>query len=248
MSKIYDALEHARKEKIIIEEQVAPSPTPMITTNGIQNGLAIDMEEEMVSLYQTVSSALPGLVSRVVMFIGSQSNEGTSTIAREFARTVSLRMEKSVLLMDLDRSRPNLNVFTNIKPECDLEDVINDGSPLEKALCQVNESSLYVMPLFQQSIISPRTLDSAKTSSFWETLRERFDLIIIDSPPATLFPDGPAVVRQVDGVMLVVEAERTRWPVALNVKEKILKSGGNIIGIVFNKRKFYIPQFLYKYL
>jgi len=248
MSKIFDALEHARKEKLMTDERtVVPSPTTF-ASSVVPNGLEFDMEEEMVSLYQTVSSALPSMTCRVVMFIGSQSNEGTSTIAKEFAKVASLRMEKSVLLMDLDRSRPDLNVFMNVKPECDLEDVIKEGSPLEKALCQVKDSGLFVMPVFQQSIVSPRTLDSAKTSSFWESLRERFDLIVIDSPPATLFPDGPAVVRQADGVLLVVEAERTRWPVALNVKEKILNSGGNIIGIVFNKRKFYIPQFIYKYI
>ena len=78
--------------------------------------------------------------------------------------------------------------------------------------------------------------------------KDRFDLIIIDTPPATLFPDGLALVRQVDGVVLVFEAERTRWPVTLSVKKNILKNGGKILGVVFNKRRFYIPQWLYKWL
>jgi len=73
-------------------------------------------------------------------------------------------------------------------------------------------------------------------------------LIIVDSPPASMFPDGPAIVSRLDGVILVVEAEKTRWHVALSVKEKILKSGGNILGIVFNKRRLYIPEFIYRYL
>ena len=63
-----------------------------------------------------------------------------------------------------------------------------------------------------------------------------------------LFPDGPALVSQVDGVILVVEAEKTRWQVALSAKEKIIKSGGTILGTVFNKRKYYIPEYIYKYL
>jgi Mrp family chromosome partitioning ATPase len=83
---------------------------------------------------------------------------------------------------------------------------------------------------------------------FWEALRDRFDMIILDTPPATIYPDGLAMVRQVDGVILVVEAEKTRWPVALRVKEKITKNGGNLLGIVFNKRRFYIPEWLYKRL
>jgi len=137
-----------------------------------------------------------------------------------------------------------LHVYAGLKP---VEDVGSETST-QTALCQVEESSLYVMPLFQKTMMTPRTLDSAKGNVFWEPLKERFDLIIVDTPPATMFPDGLAIVSQVDGVILVVEAEKTRWQVALNVREKIEKHGGNILGIVFNKRKFYIPDFIYKYL
>jgi Mrp family chromosome partitioning ATPase len=119
---------------------------------------------------------------------------------------------------------------------------------VETDLHQVEETSLYVMPLFQHTMITPRTLESAKGTAFWEPLKERFDLIIVDSPPVMLFPDGPAIVSRVDGVVLIVEAEKTRWQVALSVKEKIIKSGGNLLGIVFNKRKYYIPDFIYKHL
>ncbi len=94
--------------------------------------------------------------------------------------------------------------------------------------------------------MTPRTLEFARGAGFWEPLRERFDLIIVDSPPATMFPDGPGIVSMVDGVVLVVEAEKTRWPVALSVKEKIERSGGKILGVVFNKRKYYIPSWLYR--
>jgi hypothetical protein len=34
----------------------------------------------------------------------------------------------------------------------------------------------------------------------------------------------------------------------LAVKEKIVKHGGNVLGIVFNKRRYYIPQFIYRHL
>ena len=128
------------------------------------------------------------------------------------------------------------------------EEVAKTGDLIEETLCQVEESSLYVMPLFQRTMVTPRTLESAKGGGFWEPLKERFDLIIVDSPPAMMFPDGPSLVSHVDGVILVVEAEKTRWQVALSAKEKIIKSGGTILGIVFNKRKYYIPEYIYKYL
>jgi len=247
MSKIYDALEHARRgETISVEPSSAPSVS--LPVNRQPGTYEVDMESEMISLYQTITASLMDIEHPAVLFVGSRSNEGTSTIVRELARTVSLKMEKTVLLIDLDRSRPDLHVYTNLKPERNTEEVVKKEGSVENTLCRVEESSLYVMPLFQRTMITPRTLDSVKGGGFWEPLKERFDFIIVDSPPATMFPDGPGLVSQVDGVVLVVEAEKTRWQVALSVKEKIIKSGGNLLGIVFNKRRHYIPAFIYKYL
>jgi len=249
VSKIYDALEHASRTKDLgnLSEQ---ADVPKVSLpSPLSNEPYLEMEQEMIDLYQVITAALPDIHHRSVLIIGSRSNEGTSTIARQLAKSVSLRMEKSVLLIDLDRSRPDLHVYTNSRKTAnDGDNTVQTGASAEKALCQVEDSSLYVMPLFQQTMLSQRTLETVKTGAFWEPLKERFDLLIIDSPPATLFPDGMGLVSQVDGVILVVEAEKTRWQVALNVKEKILQHRGNLLGVVFNKRQFYIPNFIYKYL
>ena len=205
----------------------------------------MDMEQEMIDLYQTITAALPDADRRTILFVGSRSNEGTSTITRQLARVASLRLEKSVLLIDLDRSRPDLHVYSTLKSKPDIQDG-EDQTGL--SLTRVEESSLYVMPLFWRTMVTPKTIDYAKRGDFWESLKDQFDLIIVDSPPASMFPDGPAIVSRLDGVILVVEAEKTRWHVALSVKEKILKSGGKILGIVFNKRRLYIPEVIYRYL
>jgi len=245
MSKIYDALEHARKERLVLDEPLRP---PTVSLPAAAGRPEIDMEEEMMSLYQMIAASLPSVDHPSVLFVGSRSNEGTSTVARQLARTVSLRLEKNVLLIDLDRSRPDLHVYVPSGKEKRSDEVNDVCDPINRSLRQVEESSLYVMPLFERTMLTPRTLNSVKGSAFWGPLKERFELIVVDSPPATTFPDGPGIVSQVDGVILVVESEKTRWQVALAVKEKIIKHGGNLLGVVFNKRRYYIPQFIYKYL
>ena len=251
MSKIFDALENARKKgdsEVKLTEAWVPPSVSLPTANAPVNP-DFDMEQEMVTLYQAIVASLPNIEHRTVLFIGSRSNEGTSTMARELAKTVSLRMEKHVLLIDFDRSRPDLHVYTRLEPEVkNDDDIVNGEESADGGLCRVEDSSLYVMPLFQRTMATPRAIESAREKGFWEPLKTKFDLIIVDSPPVTMFPDGPAVVSQVDGVVLVVEAEKTRWQVALSVKEKIIKSGGNILGIIFNKRRYYIPQWIYKKL
>jgi protein-tyrosine kinase len=255
MSKIFDALENAQKEGMAgnIPAEAPPPPPLSLPSDSQRAKTDANMEQEMIALYQTITAALPDIDHRSILIVGSRSNEGTSTIARELAKVASLRLEKNVLLIDLDRSRPEHHIYTHAKTGSNLvQQSPGTGVPTahdltENALHQVEESSLYVMPLFQRTMITPRTLES-KGGAFWEPLKERFDLIIVDSPPVMLFPDGPAIVSKVDGVILVVEAEKTKWQVALSVKNKIIKSGGTILGIVFNKRKYYIPEYIYKYL
>ena len=257
MSKIFDALENAQKEGAFsnMPSEIPLPPAVSLPTKSSKDIRAdISMEQEMLTLYQTIMAALPDVDHPSVLLIGSRSNEGTSTIARELAKVVSLRLEKNVLLIDLDRSRPEHHIYTNAKTVSNLvrqssgSEIATTENSMAGDMHQVEETSLYVMPLFQRTMVTPRTLESAKKGGFWEPLKERFDLIVVDSPPVTLFPDGPAIASNVDGIILVVEAEKTKWQVAFNVKEKIIKSGGNILGIVFNKRKYYVPEYIYRYL
>lgn len=248
MSRIYDALERAREEGRTVAEPLSP-PSVSLPVSPEKGAADLDMEQEMLTLYHMITATLPQIDHPTILFIGSRSNEGTSTITRELAKVVSLRLDKKVLLIDFDRSRPEHHVYANLKPEAAASE--GDGNKedlVRETLCRVEESSLYVMPLFLRTMATPRTLESAKGSGFWDPIRDQFDLVLVDGPPATTFPDGPGLASQVDGVILVVEAEKTRWQVALSVKEKIVKSGGSLLGVVFNKRRQYIPEFIYRHL
>ena len=53
------------------------------------------------------------------------------------------------------------------------------------------------------------------------------------------------IASKTDGVILVVEAERVKREVVMRIKSKLDKFGANIFGVVLNKRKYYIPKWLY---
>ncbi len=107
---------------------------------------------------------------------------------------------------------------------------------------------LEMCPIDLSRDYAPLNFYSQNIVAFWESLREKYDLVLIDSSSAASSPDGIEIARRVDGVVLVVEAEKTRWQIVENLKEKIENSGGNILGVVFNKRRFYIPENIYQRL
>lgn len=246
MSRIYDALENYREAEAVPLE---PEPSPPAAVPRVEgtNGSRAGMELEMSTLYQTITAALPGKGHRSVLFVGSRSSEGTSTIAREFSKTVASRMEKEVVLVDCDGSYNGL-VYPEMDPDLKLDASLAAGQ-IEKALCPVDGTSLCILPLFRLSDPTrPQVIDFGNGGGFWDLLKERFELIVVDFPPAMMYTSGPSIIPLVDGVIIVVEAEKTRWQVALSVKEKVIKNGGTVLGVVFNKQQHYIPQCIYNYL
>ena len=209
------------------------------------SGLGLDKE---IRLYQNLSVLIPDSNRKIIQFIGSREGEGTSTVVREFARVSASKFGKLVLLLDADQYHPTQHLFFNIQPECGWQEVLQDNGPIDKALYQIGETRLFVSPSSRNFVSDLHTLNSLLIDDFWKKLRERFDLILIDSPPATISADGLALSSKVDAIVLVVEAEKTRWPVAESVKDRINRSGGNILGIVLNKRRLYIPEWVYKRL
>jgi len=248
MSKIYEALKHAQKE---IEVNLPSSPVPaqqhslnVSTLAGVETG----QEKALLSLYQRIDSLLPQAGKKVVQFIGSRAGEGASTIAREFGRLTANKLNKLVLILDADQQNPKQHIFSGITPKYGWEDFLKNGGDLDKVIYREKESTLSVCPVSPNVVMTHHVFDSPAIVDLWSKLKENFDLVIVDSPPATTSPDGIAISRHVDGVVLVLEAEKTRWPVAIKAKETIEKHGGKLLGVVFNKRQYYIPEFIYKRL
>jgi Mrp family chromosome partitioning ATPase len=245
MSRIYDALEN--REMGDMPQEVMPSTTVSAPRNGRISGNEVGMEVEMSRLYQTITAALPDTLRRRVLFVGPRSREGTSTIARELAKTVSLQMGKDVLLVDCDGNREGFD-YTERDPALKLEEILATASGIDRALCPVNGRSFSVLPLYRYTPSSEGQavcLENARR--FWDSLRERFELVVIDLPQA-IFSNGPSIASMVDGVVIVVEAEKTRWQVALSMKETIIKSGGKVLGVVFKNPPHYITQLIYNRL
>lgn len=78
-----------------------------------------------------------------------------------------------------------------------------------------------------------------------KTMRDRFDLIILDAPPLPLFPEMRVTVAAIDGTLLVVEAEHTTRAAAARTLETIEEAGGQVLGIVLNKCRYVIPSSVY---
>jgi protein-tyrosine kinase len=261
MSNIFEALQLAEKERENVQERQAitlpeekSAPTKTTVKKSVQaekypvQNVGTKVEPEMIALDQNIDFVLQDAPQRAIQFISAHEGEGVSTVVREFARHAAVIMGKSVLIVDAAHRNPCQHIFFNIPPDYGWRDAMKNGEPVENAVFKAGNTNLYLSPLVPHTTLAPYVYDFPATSKLLADFKKKFDLILIDSSSATTSPDSIALSRSADGVVLVIEAEKTRWQVAEAVKDKILKNGGNILGIVLNKRRFYIPDSVYKWL
>ena len=72
--------------------------------------------------------------------------------------------------------------------------------------------------------------------------------MVVDSPALSDWFDPVMIANQMDAVVLVINAESTRAPVARNLRDRLMEVGGPVIGSVLNRRRYHIPRFLYRRL
>ncbi len=229
-------LEHGKKDRD--QDVIASAKTDLMKSQ-------IDIEDEMVGFYHTIDSAFSSKGKRIIQFMGSRDAEGTTTLIREFAKISAVIFGKSVLLLDSDLHQ-NSSILTPKEQEDNLMSFINGRGAVNRFFNQVDDSSLFVGPVSKLGSSLSIIFNSPHISKFIDKLKDQFDLVLVDSPPANRSFDGVAVSRYVDGVVLVVKAETTRWPIVDNLKDKINKVGGNVLGVILNKQKYYIPSLIYQ--
>jgi Mrp family chromosome partitioning ATPase len=81
-----------------------------------------------------------------------------------------------------------------------------------------------------------------------EQLRKEFQHVLIDCPALRGSGDVLSLASLVDGVILVVEADRTRKEQILHAERSITGAGGSLLGYILNKRRYLIPDWIYSRL
>ena len=195
----------------------------------------------MMELYHSICAQLPGEVDGVFQFIGTHKGVGASTLLRTFAMIVSSRVSKSVLILDADPRASQAAHFS-------LRSTLCSNKPNAIAVRQISNSKLYLAEVGLGGKVNGASPGLPHAQIQLAALRNHYDLVLIDSSPANESSDSIALAKHTNGVIIVLEAEKTRWQVAQSLKEKIERQGAQILGTVLNGRRHYIPDAIYRRL
>ncbi|GJL59315.1 MAG: tyrosine protein kinase [Nitrospirales bacterium] len=252
MSKVFEALQYAYDKRELEKHEPranAPSITPY-TPSYTSHLPGLEMQDEMARMRQSISTLLPSPERNIIQFISSSKGEGTSAIVREFGMLLAKQNNKSVLLVDTCPGHADQHQAFHMEPKIPLESTIRHGGSIDLSVSSIphHELSLSLCFLSENHESNSSTSWLSRDVLPWEPVQKQFDYILIDSPPISSSHDGLALCSMVDGVVLVIEAVKSRSHVVQSLKDKLIESGGNILGIAFNKQKRYIPDWIYRRL
>lgn len=248
MSNIFQALEQAQREKFGSVEIDSIHPGRDVLLKGISGATEfVDAVEKatIVGLCRAIEGQLQEHDSRIVQFICAQQGEGVSSIVRKVARTSADHLGRNVLIIEAGKDKePSLTGIGGINKTENLD--CSEPFGMEAFEAITDRLFTVSIPII---LAVPSYLRALKVSkNYLGDLGLHFDLILIDTPSLEVEPYCADLVRYADGVVMVLEAERTKFFTAENLKNKIFENGGHVLGVVLNKRCYYIPKLLYKRL
>jgi len=201
-------------------------------------------DEEMISLLRTLQTSGPDKPRWTLGIISTLPGEGVSTIARGLARIVAKNPKAKVLICnvptDSDVRRPSHGGYDGYGSNGDYHPGQLDFTWLPGGQVAVGS---FGEPGYMHTIAS----DFAAVTSMVNRLSSSFELVILDLPPVSKSVIGPAMSKALDGVVMVVEAERTRSQSVRATQKTIQVHGGTVLGVVLNKRRSHLPKFLYRH-
>jgi len=237
VSRIYDAMKRGAALEASRHALVAA---------GVKGAPLVDRVAEsyqrVLHAIQSRQGAKPGYS---ILVVSAAHGEGTSTVAREIAALLVRDGKTRAVLVDANLRTPSQHKAFGVERAGGLTEVITRGLALDQAVHNGNSSPVPLLTSGRLASHPTGVLSAPGLRTALEGLRSRYGWVIVDGPPTTVYSDAGILAPLVDGVVLVVQAEKTRWQVAEQAKRTLEESGARLLGAVLSRRQFHIPKALY---
>ena len=184
-----------------------------------------------------VNIGFVGAEKKVIMITSTTVNEGKSYISvllwNELAKAgkhvcfVDADMRKSML-------RTSLQIHTDGEEFQGLSHYLAGNAELSDVLYDTDMENAAFIPTI--TMINPNLLfEGDRFELLIKTLRERFDYVIVDTPPMSLVSDGQSIAGKCDGCVLVIRAHATGRKAVQSSVRKLQQTGCPLLGVVLNR-------------
>lgn len=179
----------------------------------------------------------------VVLITSALPGEGKSFITSNLGAVIA-KEKKKVLLVDCDLRKPSLHKIFDIDNEYGLTSVLMKEAAVGSVLRNVQQ----YLDILTSGPIPPNPaemLGTIQMSQLVNSLKNNYDIVLLDSSPIIPVTDGQLLAKISDGVVMVIKAGYTPREDIKSAMENLKLVGANIIGTVLNYRKVEKRKYYY---
>ncbi len=169
-----------------------------------------------------------------VVVTSSVPEEGKSTTAANLAVALADAGSR-VVLVDADLRRPSVAEYAGIEGRVGLTTVLIGRAEIEDVVQPWKNTTLDILPAGQVPPNPSELLGSRAMANVLKQLTDRYDVVIIDSPPLLPVTDAAVLSNQVGGMLVVVGADRVHKGQLRDSLESLAAVDAHVLGLVMNK-------------
>jgi succinoglycan biosynthesis transport protein ExoP len=170
---------------------------------------------------------------RVIQVTSPSPSDGKSTLASNLAVSIA-NSNKSVLLVDADLRRPRVHKIFGLDSEQGLVQVLRGQAELADVLQGSGIDGLDCLVCGRRPSDPAELLTSASFERFLDVVRDKYDYVILDTPPLLAVTDPSVVAARVDAVFLMIRLKKNARDSATRAAEILGSVGATLAGVVVN--------------
>jgi len=207
-----------------------------------------ELLRELGILRNSLESRLERATKRVLVFTSAMHGEGVTTLAIGYSRLLALHGAARVLLVELNARTPSLAQRFALPRSEGVTHYFEHASPLDTLVQRPGGEAFDVLHVGRADpTLIQINLERLLPHLFADALRT-YDAVIVDAPPIVACPETPPIAPLADGVVLVVHCGRTKRETVERSVKQVAQFKGRVIGVVLNRKRYYIPEFIYRRL
>ncbi len=219
-----------------------------LDSNSKAQAVASNIDRHVTEAFRSIHSALKlsdeSKSAKVIVTTSTVPGEGKSFISSNLGLTFANHGEKT-LLLDGDLRLPNVARSLQLENEYGLLDHIEKDVALDEVIMKEVYPNLDVLPSGGKSKNPTQVLNSAKFEAMLADLRDRYDRIVIDSPPLAAVSDVLNLLPLADGVLYVIKFNTVKRKTAVVNVRRLWESNTPIFGAILNNISSTLASYYY---